>query len=104
VPSQQPSGRVIAQSAAPGKSVPKGSKVRLAVSLGPSATTTAVPDVVGQDQQTATSMLQDAGFRVQVITVPPPDPSQSGRVVDEQPAGGTRAPDGSTVTIYVGSG
>ena len=103
VPSQQPSGRVIAQSAAPGKSVPKGSKVRLAVSLGPSATTTAVPDVVGQDQQTATSKLQDAGFRVQVITVPPPDPSQSGRVVDEQPAGGTRAPDGSTVTIYVGS-
>jgi len=104
VPSQQPSGRVIAQSAAPGKSVPKGSKVRLAVSLGPSATSTAVPDVVGQDQQTATSTLQDAGFRVQAITVPPPDPSQSGRVVDEQPAGGTRAPDGSTVTIYVGSG
>ena len=41
--------------------------------------------------------------QVQVITVPPADPSQSGRVVDEQPSAGTRAPTGSTVTIYVGS-
>jgi len=38
-----------------------------------------------------------------VIMVPPPDPSQSGIVIDEEPAGGTRAPEGSTVTIYVGS-
>ena len=43
------------------------------------------------------------GDEVQVITVPPADPSQSGRVVDEQPSAGTRAPTGSTVTIYVGS-
>jgi beta-lactam-binding protein with PASTA domain len=63
-----------------------------------------VPDVVGQDQQSATSTLRAAGFQVQVITVPPPDPSQSGNVVDEQPSGGTRAPKGSIVTIYVGSG
>src|SRR5205823_2628424 len=103
VPGAEPKGTVTAQKPVANQRAPRGSKVRLAVSLGPSATTTAVPDVVGQDQQTATSKLQDAGFRVQVITVPPPDPNQSGRVVDEQPAGGTRAPDGSTVTIYVGS-
>jgi serine/threonine-protein kinase len=59
--------------------------------------------VVGQDQQTATSTLQNAGFQVQAIMVPASDPSQNGMVVDEQPSGGTRAPDGSTVTIYVGS-
>ena len=68
-----------------------------------SATTTQLPDVVGQDQQTGTSTLKDAGFKVQVIVVQASDPSQNGTVVDEQPAGGTRAPDGSTVTIYVGS-
>jgi beta-lactam-binding protein with PASTA domain len=39
-----------------------------------------------------------------VLTVAPTNPSQSGKVVDEQPAGGTRAPEGSSVTIYVGSG
>jgi beta-lactam-binding protein with PASTA domain len=35
--------------------------------------------------------------------VPTTDPSQSGMVLDEQPSAGTRAPKGSTVTIYVGS-
>jgi beta-lactam-binding protein with PASTA domain len=35
--------------------------------------------------------------------LPASDPIQNGMVVDEQPSGGTRAPDGSTVTIYVGS-
>jgi serine/threonine-protein kinase len=78
--------------------------VQITVSLGSNATTTQVPDVVGQDQQTATTTLQGAGFEVQVIDVPATDPSQNGNVVDEQPAGGSRAPQGSTVTIYVASG
>jgi serine/threonine-protein kinase len=104
VASQQPSGRVVAESPAAGATVGKGSTVRISVSLGPNATTAQVPDVVGQDQQTATNTLQAAGFQVQVITVPPPDPSQSGIVIDEEPGGGTAAPQGSTVTIYVGSG
>jgi len=103
VSSQKPSGQVVAERPTAGTTVRKGSKVRISVSLGPNATTTPVPDVVGKDQQTATNTLQNAGFQVQVITVPASDPSQNGIVVDEQPAAGTRAPDGSTVTIYVGS-
>jgi len=103
VASQQPSGRVLSESPVAGATVKKGPNVRISVSLGPNATTAQVPDVVGQDQQTATTTLQDAGFQIQVIMVPPPDPSQSGIVIDEEPAGGTRAPEGSTVTIYVGS-
>jgi beta-lactam-binding protein with PASTA domain len=104
VTTQRPAGQVVAQSPGVGTSVHKGSKVQISVSLGPNATTAPVPDLVGQDQQTAKSTLQNAGFEVQVIVVPPPDPSQSGLVVDEQPSGGTPAPEGSTVTIYVGSG
>jgi serine/threonine-protein kinase len=103
VSSQQPAGKVVAQKPSAGTRIRKGSRVQLSVSIGPSTTTAAVPDVVGQDQQSATSTLQGAGFQVQVIMVPPPDPSQSGTVIDEQPGGGTRAPEGSTVTIYVGS-
>ena len=73
------------------------------VSLGPNQTQTkTVPDVIGDDQQAATSQLQGAGFTVQVIQVPTTDPSQAGVVVDEQPGGGSRAPAGSQVTIYVG--
>jgi beta-lactam-binding protein with PASTA domain len=104
VASSKPSGQVVDQSPAAGTSMKKGSRVQITVSLGSNATTTQVPDVVGQDQQTATTTLQDAGFEVQVIDVPATDPSQNGNVVDEQPAGGSRAPQGSTVTIYVASG
>jgi hypothetical protein len=59
---------------------------------------------VGKDKQTATNTLQNAGFTVQVLEVPTSTSFQSGKVLDEQPAGGTDAPDGSSVTIYVGSG
>ena len=103
VASQKPSGQVVAENPAAGTRVRKRSKVQLSVSNGPNPMTVPVPNVVGQDQQTATNTLQGAGFRVQVITVPPPDPSQRGIVIDEEPSGGTRAPKGSTVTIYVGS-
>jgi beta-lactam-binding protein with PASTA domain len=102
VPSSQPAGVVLGQSPAGGTKVKKGSRVRLGVSRGPNPTLTVVPNVVGKDKQSATTTLQNAGFKVQVLRVA--NPSQSGMVVDEQPAGGSRAPDGSTVTIYVGSG
>jgi beta-lactam-binding protein with PASTA domain len=102
VQSSRPMGVVVGQNPGSGTSVARGSRVRLAVSLGPSGTTTTVvPDVVGQTQQDATTALQDAGFKVQVLRVATADASQNGTVVDEQPAGGTQAPDGSLVTIYV---
>jgi beta-lactam-binding protein with PASTA domain len=102
VPSQQPAGVVLGQSPAGGTKVKKGSRVRLGVSRGPNPTLTLVPNVVGKTKQAATSTLQNAGFKVQVLAVS--NPSRRGMVVDEQPAGDTRAPDGSTITIYVGSG
>jgi beta-lactam-binding protein with PASTA domain len=104
VPSSRPMGVVNGQNPGGGTKVKKGSTVLLAVSRGPNPSLTVVPDVSGKTQQAATTTLQNAGFKVQVLTVKPANPSQSGRVVDEQPAGTTRAPEGSTVTIYVGSG
>jgi serine/threonine-protein kinase len=103
VSAQAPSGQVVSQAPSAGTTVKRGARVTIRVSLGPSQTkTTVVPDVVGNDQQTATSTLRGAGFGVQVIQVPVTDPSQVGMVVDEQPSGGSRAPTGSQVTIYVG--
>jgi beta-lactam-binding protein with PASTA domain len=104
VPSTRPVGVVTGQNPGGGTKVKNGSTVLLAVSRGPSPTLTVVPDVAGKTQQAATTTLQNAGFKVQALTVKPANPSQSGKVVDEQPAGSTRAPEGSTVTIYVGSG
>ncbi len=103
VASSKPAGQVVDQQPSGGTQVRRGSRVRIDVSLGSNpAPTASVPDVVGQDQQTATTTLQNAGFSVETITVPVTDPSQAGNVVDEQPGGGTKAPQGSQVTIYVG--
>jgi serine/threonine-protein kinase len=77
--------------------------VRLNVSSGPNPQPLkTVPNVVGQDQATATQTLQQAGFRVQVSPLDTTDASKDGIVIDEQPAGGSRAPGGALVTIYVG--
>ena len=103
VASTQPAGRVVAQRPAPGTKVKRVSRVRLNVSTGPNPQAArSVPDVVGQDEATATTTLQNAGFVVEVIDQPTTDQTQDGIVVDEQPAGGTRAPRGSVITIYVG--
>ena len=103
VTSSKSSGIVVSEAPSAGSTAPSGSKVTIRVSVGPAGTATkSVPDVVGQDQQTAMTTLQQAGFTVQVLLVPVTDPSQNGIVMDEQPAGGTSAPVGSTVTIYVG--
>jgi beta-lactam-binding protein with PASTA domain len=102
VASSKPSGQVVLQTPAAGESVARGSRVSLNVSRGPSGTASAtVPDVVGQTQQDATAALQAAGFQVQVIPIDTGDPSENGTVVDEQPSGGSRAPNGSVVSIFV---
>jgi len=103
VASSKPSGTVVAQRPAPGTSLRRGSPVRINVSSGPNPKPAkAVPDVTGEDEATATSDLQAAGFRVSVVDQPTSDQNQDGVVLDEDPAAGTRAPAGSLVTIYVG--
>jgi beta-lactam-binding protein with PASTA domain len=103
VASTQPAGRVVAQRPLPGTKVKRGSRVRLNVSTGPNPQAArSVPDVLGQDEAAATTTLQNAGFVVEVIDQPTTDQTEDGIVLDEQPGGGTRAPRGSVVTIYVG--
>ena len=48
--------------------------------------------MVGEDQATARSDLENAGFKVQVVEQETTDPSQDGIVIDQDPAGGTQAP------------
>ena len=103
VPSTKPSGTVVAQRPAAGATVARGARVRLNVSNGPNPQPAkAVPDVTGEDEATATSDLQSAGFQVQVVDQPTTDPNQDGIVLDEDPLPGTRIPAGSQITIYVG--
>ena len=103
VPSDQPQGTVVSQSPSGGTTVKRGSRVQLNASLGPNpGTQKTVPNVVGMNPQQASSRLTSAGFKVQRLAQKVSVQSQNGVVVDEQPAGGRKAPAGSTVTIYVG--
>ncbi len=98
--SDGPENTVTAQSPDAGASASRGSRVRITVSAGPSPSFSQVPDVVGQTTGDARSALEAEGFTVAVFRVA----GQSGVVVDEQPAGGGRAPDGGQVSIFVGKG
>ena len=103
VPSDQPEGTVVSQSPEAGTTQKRGTRIQLNVSLGPTpGEQRAVPDVLGDDPAAAKAKLESAGFKVQTLPQGVTDASQIGTVVDEQPAGGRRAPVGSTVTIYVG--
>jgi serine/threonine-protein kinase len=101
VDSNQPPGTVIEQNPAGNSSASRGTTVTLRVARGP--TTSTVPDVTSQDQDTATATLRRSGFKVEVVKQPVDDPTQDGIVLDQTPAGGTQAPQKSTVTIYVGN-
>jgi eukaryotic-like serine/threonine-protein kinase len=94
-------GLVISQTPAPGEKAAKGSNVQIVISTGPDSVT--VPNVEGQDQDSATEELEDAGFDVQVEEQPTDDPLQDGIVLDQDPEPETQAPPGSIVTITVGS-
>jgi serine/threonine-protein kinase len=101
--STKPRGTVVAQRPAAGTTLSRDARARINVSNGPNPQPlTAVPDVTGEDEASATADLQAAGFQVQVFDQPTSDPNQDGVVLDEDPAPGTRIPRGSQVAIYVG--
>jgi beta-lactam-binding protein with PASTA domain len=62
-----------------------------------------VPDVVGQRSATASQILQNRGFEVNIETVVNPDVPRD-TVATQNPQPRTRAREGSTVTIIVSSG
>jgi eukaryotic-like serine/threonine-protein kinase len=101
LPSQKPAGQVIGQSPAAGRRVPPLTRVQVNAAEGPNPGNPAqVPDVTGEDQQTATTDLQNAGYKVIVVQRHGAG-GQSGSVVEQQPAAGTTVTTGDYVAIYV---
>jgi eukaryotic-like serine/threonine-protein kinase len=98
VASDKAKGQVLNEE--PSGSAPPGATITLTVSKGPSTST--VPDVTSQDEQSARDTLQAAGFKVKVQQQDVNDPSLEGIVLDQSPTPGTQAPPKSTVTITVG--
>jgi beta-lactam-binding protein with PASTA domain/tRNA A-37 threonylcarbamoyl transferase component Bud32 len=80
---------------------PRGSVVRISVSLG--AEMVPVPYVVDKKKADAITELQKAGFKVTPKDQASPT-ADKGVVVDQKPAGGQTAPKGSEIVIFVSSG
>ncbi|HEU4656749.1 MAG TPA: Stk1 family PASTA domain-containing Ser/Thr kinase, partial [Capillimicrobium sp.] len=91
-------GRVVSTSPAAGALAELGSEVTVVVSTGPPLV--AVPDVVGDDEDSARSALETAGFSVDV-TEQESETEEPGTVLSQDPAGGEEATEGSTVTLVV---
>jgi hypothetical protein len=73
----------------------------------PSATDCLTPDIAGDNATAARSAVQTAGFQVVVVTkADPDDPGFPGGLVwgGNPPLDETRAPCGSTVTVYIQPG
>ena len=98
VPSNKPVDTVTGQDPLPGKTVDKGSKVRINVSSGPADVT--VPSVIGLPFDQASAALQQAGFTVSRKDVESDQPADT--VVNQSPSGS--ATPGSAITLEVSKG
>jgi serine/threonine-protein kinase len=98
VDSDRPKGEVVDQS--PSDRAQKGATITLSVSKGPKLST--VPDVTSQDEASARTSLESAGFVVQMQQQDVNDPGLEGIVLSQRPTANTQAKQGSTVTIVVG--
>jgi beta-lactam-binding protein with PASTA domain/predicted Ser/Thr protein kinase len=90
-----PAGQVSKQDPKSGK-VRKGDTVTLEVSKGPPLVE--VPDVTGQRRREAERKLREAGFNVRFRDF---EGREGNRVFSQDPAPRTRAPKGSTVTLFM---
>jgi beta-lactam-binding protein with PASTA domain len=100
VSSGQPTGTVLTQSPAGGTVTRRGTTVRLTVSGGPRVRV--VPNVVGREEAEANRILRAAGFVARPVDRPVTEPEQVGRVVEQDPAAGTRVQGSTEVLIFIG--
>jgi eukaryotic-like serine/threonine-protein kinase len=98
--SSETQGNVISTSPGFGATEPKGTKIDIVYSSGSGSKDVSVPNVVGSTQTNATNALEQAGFKVRVVSGQQAG-AQAGTVISQSPAANTPRPSGSTVTITV---
>ena len=92
--------RVIYTNPSSGTSVERGTTVDLVVSTGK----TSVPDVSGQDEATAKKTIEDAGLKFKRGDDVTSADVEQGKAVSSDPAAGSSASAGDTVTVHFSSG
>lgn len=94
-------GTVLGTTPAAGTQVKRDQAVTIVVSSGPPVID--IPQVQGEDQDSAQSTLSDAGFTV-TVTQAYSDTVSEGDVISTSPAGGDQAVKFSTITLVVSQG
>lgn len=96
-----PKGFVISTDPQAGTQRHAGSAIALTVSKGSPVD---VPDVTGEDLDSAKSDLQDAGLKVEVSSQEVNSEFDAGQVAQQTPAGDSQAAEGDTVTLTLSKG
>jgi serine/threonine-protein kinase len=96
--SPKPKDEVLEQTPASGQKADEKSQVKLVVASGSNQ----VPSVLDLPENDAVQELEDAGFKVEVMTVDVDNAGDDGKVVSQTPSSGKETV-GSTVVIDVGS-
>ncbi len=96
----QAAGTVLSQSPSAGSSVRSGEAVSLVVAKA--SQEVAIPRVVGKKQERAEGELIGAGFVVKSSTRTVSSVAEVGLVLQQTPAGGTKAKRGATIKLTVG--
>lgn len=94
-----PTNEVFGQDPPSGQRVEAGEVIELIVSSGTADT---VPNVIGETEVSATSILQGLGYVV--ITVTSTSPQESGTVINQSPASGAALAPGQAVELTVSTG
>jgi serine/threonine-protein kinase len=93
-------GNAIRTSPPKGTRIPRGTEVRLFVSSGPPQVS--VPDVVGLDKAVASAKIKDAGLNLTQELVDSDSPK--GRVIAQDPTGGSTVNKGTRVALQISRG
>ena len=91
---------VISQEPEEGKEIPKGSTVAMTVSLGRGIEEVDVPNVIGKTEEEAKKAIEGAKLKAQVKYEENTSKSD-GIVIKQDKEGGSKADEGSTITITV---
>ncbi|MDO5081443.1 Stk1 family PASTA domain-containing Ser/Thr kinase [Buchananella hordeovulneris] len=95
-------GRFVSSDPTAGASVPPKTKVKVSFSAG--AETISVPDVRGQDEETARRKLEEAKLTVGTVAEEASNDVPEGQVVRTSPEAGTSVKSGEKINLFLSSG
>jgi serine/threonine-protein kinase len=103
VPSKDPLGTVEQQAKPSGATVPYHSHVQLNISRGPGQKEDVqVPSVIGRTLADAVATLNGARLRLIYVKFPVTTSTQTGKIVQQSPLAGGKAPQNAQVLVFLG--